>query len=207
MTNIPEEWLEKAIRDGHINYLEYNKFTDPVVIGVGVLERFLNTSGKTLNYQLLLNALESTNIILLRKVSNHLNIIGFYGVTKDSGGYYNLVLQYADNGTLREYLKTNFTRLHWTEKLRIAKEIELGLLFLHDHNIIHRDLHLKNILIHQRIAKITDFGLSKQINETSITSNSIFHGMPAYIEPQCFINQGYKRDKRSDIYSFGKMLG
>ncbi|KAF0378178.1 hypothetical protein F8M41_012443 [Gigaspora margarita] len=35
MVDIPEEWLDKAISDGHINYLEYNKFTDPVVIGIG----------------------------------------------------------------------------------------------------------------------------------------------------------------------------
>ena len=58
----------------------------------------------------------------------------------DSNGYYNMVLQYADNGTLREYLMTNFTKLQWTDKLCIAKEIALGLLFLHDNNIIHRDL-------------------------------------------------------------------
>ena len=35
MANIPEEWLEKAISEGHINYIEYNKFTDPILIGIG----------------------------------------------------------------------------------------------------------------------------------------------------------------------------
>ncbi|RIB17951.1 hypothetical protein C2G38_1387671 [Gigaspora rosea] len=54
-----------------------------------------------------------------------------------------MILEYANEGTLREYLKTNFTILQWTDKLRIAKEIALGLLFLHDKNIIHRDLHSK----------------------------------------------------------------
>ncbi|RIB25926.1 kinase-like domain-containing protein [Gigaspora rosea] len=117
-----------------------------------------------------------------------------------------MVLEYADNGTLREYLKANFTKLQWTDKLCIAKEIALGLLFLHDNNIIHRDLHSKNILIHHRQPKITDFGLSKQMNEMSITSNSIIHGMPAYIEPKCFMDPKYKRDNKSDIYSFGLIL-
>ncbi|RIB14649.1 hypothetical protein C2G38_2194440 [Gigaspora rosea] len=40
-----------------------------------------------------------------------------------------------------------------------------------------------------------------------MTSNSIIHGIPAYIEPQCLIERGYKRDKTSDIYSFGKSFG
>ncbi|RIB21773.1 kinase-like domain-containing protein [Gigaspora rosea] len=114
------------------------------------------------------------------------------------------ILEYANEGTLREYLKTSFTRLQWTDKLRIAKEIAHGLLFLHENNIIHRDLHSKNILIHESKPKITDFGLSKQINQTSKTSTAF--GMPAFIEPQCLIKKGYKRDKRSDIYSFGVIL-
>ncbi|RIB10571.1 kinase-like domain-containing protein [Gigaspora rosea] len=60
-----------------------------------------------------------------------------------------MILEYANEGTLRQYLETNFTRLQWTDKLNIAKEITLGLLFLHSHDIIHRDLHSNNILIHE----------------------------------------------------------
>ncbi|KAF0445078.1 kinase-like protein [Gigaspora margarita] len=117
-----------------------------------------------------------------------------------------MILQYANDGNLREYLKTNFKRLKWTDKLYFAKNIALGLLFLHENKIVHRDLHSKNILIHEKQPKIADFGLSKQINEMSMTSNSIIHGMPAYVEPQCLVKKGYKRDERSDIYSFGVIL-
>ena len=49
-------------------------------------------------------------------------------------------MQYANEGNLREYLKGNFIKLQWADKLYIAKEIVLGLLFLHENNIIHRDL-------------------------------------------------------------------
>ncbi|KAF0435634.1 kinase-like protein [Gigaspora margarita] len=189
MTNVQEKWLEKAIVDGHINFLEHNKFTNPMMVNTYLDKEIIND---------FINELK-----LLRKVCYHPNIITFYGVTKDNNGSYNMVLQYANDGNLREYLRANFTRLQWNEKLLIAKNIALGLLFLHDNDIIHRDLHSKNILIHQKQPKIADFGLSKQINETSITSNSIVHGMPAYVEPQCFFRQGYQRDKRSDIYSIG----
>ncbi|KAF0553696.1 actin-like ATPase domain-containing protein [Gigaspora margarita] len=143
--------------------------------------------------------------MLLRTVCNHPHIIEFYGVTKYNNEFY-MVLQFADGGNLREYLRKNFTKLQWTNKIRIAKEIVHGLMFLHNHNIIHRDLHSKNVLIHQEQAKIADFGLSKQIDETSMTSNSIIRGMTAYIEPKCFLNQKYKRNKKSDVYSIGVIL-
>jgi hypothetical protein len=52
---------------------------------------------------------------------------------------------------------------------------------------------------------IADLGLSKQLNVDS-TSNSAVFGMSAYIEPQCYKNDNYVRDKKSDIYSLGVLL-
>ncbi|RIB16307.1 kinase-like domain-containing protein [Gigaspora rosea] len=74
-----------------------------------------------------------------RFVKEFANIIEFYGVTRDRG-FYNMVLQLANNGDLREYLKINFSKLGWTDRLRMAREISDGLKFLHKNNIIHRDL-------------------------------------------------------------------
>ncbi|CAG8744862.1 7385_t:CDS:1, partial [Ambispora leptoticha] len=66
--------------------------------------------------------------------------------------------------------------------------------------------HSKNVLIHQNQPKIADFGLSKQINERSRTSSTSLHGMPQYIEPNCFRDPNYKRNMKSDVYSFGIIL-
>src|ERR1700752_1366254 len=40
----------------------------------------------------------------------------------------------------------------------------------------------------------------------SMTSSSIVHGMPEYIEPKCFTDPKYKRNKKSDVYSLGVIL-
>jgi serine/threonine protein kinase len=51
-----------------------------------------------------------------------------------------MVLQYANQGNLREYLKSNFNSLKWDDKIRMALDIAFGLKCLHSREIIHRDL-------------------------------------------------------------------
>ncbi|KAF0551475.1 kinase-like protein [Gigaspora margarita] len=207
------EWFENAIQEGHINYIDYHNFTDKIGIGGfgTVLKCEWRDSGllvalKCLGFGASMDKSIIHELKMWQRVSNYPNVIPFYGVTKDSSGQYNLILQYANEGNLREYLENNFMKLQWMDKLRIAKEIAHGLLSLHDNNIIHRNLHSKNILIHQGQAKITDFALSKQLDEESMSSNSSIKGSLPYLESQCFVNPRHKRDKKSDIYSFGVIL-
>src|ERR1043165_4249018 len=53
---------------------------------------------------------------------------------------------------------------------------------------------------------ISDFGLSKDQDNSSISLSSSLYGMPAFIEPKCFNDIKYKRDKKSDIYSLGNIF-
>jgi serine/threonine protein kinase len=49
-------------------------------------------------------------------------------------------MEYADNGTLRDYLKNNFSNLTWKYKLDIAHQLASAILCLHSEGIVHRDL-------------------------------------------------------------------
>jgi serine/threonine protein kinase len=51
-----------------------------------------------------------------------------------------LVLEYADSGTLKKYLRDNTIPTKWEFQLRFAKEISSGVLWLHEKKIIHGDL-------------------------------------------------------------------
>ncbi len=53
---------------------------------------------------------------------------------------------------------------------------------------------------------IADFGLSKDLKNPSMSISSSLFGMPAFIEPKCFNDNQYKRNKKSDIYSLGNIL-
>jgi serine/threonine protein kinase len=49
-------------------------------------------------------------------------------------------MEYADSGTLRDYLKNNFDRLTWNNKYNLAYQLACSVLYLHDEGIVHRDL-------------------------------------------------------------------
>jgi len=47
----------------------------------------------------------------------------FYGITKDPDENFMMVLEYAENGNLRNFLKKNFFNLKWGDKLEILRDI------------------------------------------------------------------------------------
>jgi serine/threonine protein kinase len=53
-----------------------------------------------------------------------------------------MVLQYANQGNLREYLsnKERFNSLQWSDKIQMALDIANGLMCLHHEQIVHGDL-------------------------------------------------------------------
>src|ERR1043166_6235480 len=103
-------------------------------------------------------------------------------------------MQYADEGNLRKYLKDNFETLTWNSKIKLAYQIAEGVKYLHGEKVFHRNLHPKNIVIHQGEAKIIDLSIAKS---TEIETDE--YEMAPYIDPKHFC----KYDDKSDIYSRG----
>ncbi|KAF0432485.1 kinase-like protein [Gigaspora margarita] len=212
------EQLQSYLSARKIESFDYSKFNNIEPIGEGgfafvysavfqekkyALKRLKDLSLDEKGLKQLRHELE------LLYITNHSNVIKFYGISDAPGGYFTLVLQLATGGDLRKYLQNKqmkgLYKISWTEIIQIAKDITLGLMHLHEKNIIHRDLHAKNILINDGRALITDFGISKQIRDTT-TSSSNTGGVAAYIEPQCFLKSNNKPDKKSDIYSMGVLF-
>ena len=53
---------------------------------------------------------------------------------------YCMVFAYADGGPLHKYLEDHSNRLTWCDKYKLALAITNGLKYMHDHDIIHKDL-------------------------------------------------------------------
>ncbi|KAF0557279.1 kinase-like protein [Gigaspora margarita] len=119
-----------------------------------------------------------------------------------------MVLQYANDGDLRSYLKDYFSELKWLDKLKMAKGIASGLKYLHGENVVHRDLYDKNVLVHSGRPMIADFGLAKSSDNISDTKSfDLVYGVPAYRDPKYLADiNNYKRREPSDIYSLGVLF-
>ncbi|KAF0537286.1 kinase-like protein [Gigaspora margarita] len=143
---------------------------------------------KTLTNTTDINNKQSTAFINELKMHvdlNHCNnIIRFLGVTRDNVNHnYYLVMEFANNGDLYTFLQSNHRLLNWDKKLKLALQIANGLHFLHCKDIIHRDLHDKNILIHNDEVKITDFGHAKNEYMETHVHNKLFGVIP-FLAPE-----------------------
>jgi serine/threonine protein kinase len=67
-------------------------------------------------------------------------IIHFYYPDTKQVKKYSLVLEYADSGSLKTYLKKYFNELGWDDKVGLALQLANAISFLHERDIIHRDL-------------------------------------------------------------------
>jgi len=118
-----------------------------------------------------------------------------------------MVLEYAEYGNLRNYLKTNFSNLKWKEKLSFLDDIAFNLKTIHDENYIHKDLHSGNILQFNNEygdTKITDLGLAQSINNSKTSNSSNVCGVLPYIAPEVLDGKPYTF--ASDVYSFGIIM-
>ena len=76
---------------------------------------------------------------LLSKIMINEIIVAF-NILENQAETYSLVMEYADNGTLRSYLKKNFKNLTWDNKFNFARQLTGAILCLHDEGVVHRDL-------------------------------------------------------------------
>lgn len=129
----------------------------------------------------------------------HPNVIKLYGACDDHGLQL-FVCEYAPKGSLLEYLDSLDAqqRTPW----KFLHEAALGLAYLHERKIVHGDLRCSNILIgSDRLAKLTNFGLSGPSRMGRSTSNPGFAGSIRWRAPELLT--GKEASLASDVYSLG----
>jgi serine/threonine protein kinase len=132
----------------------------------------------------------------------HPNVLELYGYCVDSKGYQYIVTEFMDKGSLDTIIYTNQIR-NFEDKLRSLLDICHGMKFLHERNIMHRDLKPQNVLVSKdNVCKLCDFGLAKVMNET-LTVGVI--GTWQYMAPE-IMNESETYNEKCDVYSFGIIM-
>ena len=121
---------------------------------------------------------------------------------------YVIVMEYFSGRTLRSFLRND---VELETLIRIFVSVLYGVRDLHNTiienaGIIHRDLKPDNIMIDDNLnVKIIDYGLSKIIDFSSITSTGTQIGSPLYMSPEQ-LKDSKHIDYRADIYALGIIL-
>ncbi len=129
---------------------------------------------------------------------SHPNIVNVYDVGEEHGVHF-IVMELIQGISLKKYIEMK-GKLDIKEALNISVQIASGLSAAHDNRIVHRDIKPQNIIMSRDgKVKVTDFGIAKVADSTTVTTNAA--GSVHYISPEQ-ARGGYS-DGKSDIYSLG----
>ena len=80
---------------------------------------------------------------------------------RTANNYY-LVYEFCNGGTLAEHIKKH-GKLTETEAIKFFSQLKSAFAELYNENILHRDLKPTNILFHNGVVKLADFGFCKEL--------------------------------------------
>ncbi|RHZ85385.1 hypothetical protein Glove_66g77 [Diversispora epigaea] len=190
-------WIDGFIREWDIENQQWERY--------GNLEVALKKFDNFVNFNDVLNEME----IHFKTYTGSVEYtsIRFYGITQDPETHsYVMVLEYAKDGNLREYIKINFNNINWLQKLFSLRVLSFRLMNIHELDIVHQDFHPGNILSYNfknNSMYISDFGLSKLIeaNPNNPEKKNIVGVLP-YIAPEV-LSGDEEYTKAADVYSLG----
>ena len=167
------------------------------------------------------------NEINILRILNHPNIVKLEEIKMDENNYY-IVMEYINGGALSDYLNKYKEKYHakaFPEEIvqYLMKQIIDALIYIHDLNIIHRDLKLENIMVNfdsekdeeelnmmKAKIKIIDFGFAIMLSSKFSLTNSAV-GTFMYMDPkilkefnnQILVDKSRGYGKEVDIWSLG----
>ena len=139
----------------------------------------------------------------LLKQLKHPNIVTYKDSFFDSDNCLNIVMVFCELGDM--YTKIHKQKGEYFPEEQILlwlAQLCLALSYVHDKQILHRDIKTQNIFIqNEHTIRIGDFGIAKGYNQNQDLGGSLI-GTPLYMAPEVY-NSSKKYSFRSDIWSLG----
>jgi hypothetical protein len=155
-----------------------------------------------------LKAITGFEQIELRGIGHCMNLksphlVTIFDVRQNADGRWFVLMEYVSGLNLRELLDQSPAGLGTQKAAFFLREIAKGLSYLHDCGIVHRDLKPANIFFENGYVKIGDYGLSKAIEPTHHSGQTVTVGTVHYMAPEVGVG---KYDRSIDIYALGALL-
>ncbi|CAG8448399.1 9059_t:CDS:2 [Dentiscutata erythropus] len=171
--------IERLVHEKTIHLIDYAEF---------------NQAGKPV---------ENKHIICVKKKGKNdlvnLSLLKNFGIYNDS--VTRLMIEEYATMDLRTYLKicSDGAPLTWHDKLLLTSGIVNGLKYLHDNDIIHSELHAKNIVMYNEIPKLTNIGMLQAHASGDFSFSK-------YSPPEILLSLAVRDKKKLNIYSLGVLM-
>lgn len=136
----------------------------------------------------------------------HPNIVKVYDFSGNDSERLWIVTEIIRGKNIAQYVQ-KFTGgwLHPVVSACLVREILKALEKAHSSGIVHRDIKPENVMVtHEGRVKLMDFGIAKDVANTSMTMTGTFMGSPSYMSPEQI--RGRDVDHRSDLYSLSVLF-
>ncbi|KAK8589291.1 hypothetical protein V6N13_088141 [Hibiscus sabdariffa] len=139
--------------------------------------------------------------VKLLKNLSHPNIVRYLGTVREEETL-NILLEFVPGGSISSLLG-KFGPFPEAVIRKYTKQLLLGLEYLHNNGIMHRDIKGANILVDNKgNIKLADFGASKQVVElATVTGAKSMKGTPYWMAPEVILQTGHSFS--ADIWSVG----
>ncbi|KAI4350242.1 hypothetical protein L6164_004715 [Bauhinia variegata] len=143
----------------------------------------------------------SQEVFIMRKV-RHKNVVQFIGACTKSPRVC-IVTEFMCGGSVYDYLHKQNGVFKFPTLLKVAIDVSKGMNYMHQNNIIHRDLKAANLLMDENcIVKVADFGVARVKAQSGVMTAET--GTYRWMAPEVIEHKPY--DHKADVFSFGVVL-
>uniref|UniRef100_A0A803NJ03 non-specific serine/threonine protein kinase n=2 Tax=Cannabis sativa TaxID=3483 RepID=A0A803NJ03_CANSA len=140
-------------------------------------------------------------VAILREV-HHRNVVRFIGACTKFPNLC-IVTEFMPGGSLYDYLHKNRNVVKLPQLLKFAIDVCRGMEYLHQNDIIHRDLKTANLLMDtDNVVKVADFGVARFQSQGGVMTAET--GTYRWMAPEVINHQPY--DQKADVFSFSIVL-